>query len=121
MSTPTSRTLEHFRSLGFTVQVVERWNPYARIRQDLFNVIDIIAAGEAGLFGIQACAGSSHAARRTKALAEPKLRTWLEAGGRFEVVSWSKRVQEGKKRKAWACRREEIVLRGEELVVRFRE
>ena len=28
---------------GFIAQIVERWNPFARVRQDLFQVIDIVA------------------------------------------------------------------------------
>jgi hypothetical protein len=109
MSSPTSRTLERLRSDGWTAQVVEKWNPHARIRQDLFNVIDIVAI-KAGhkILGVQACAGASHAARRTKSLAEPKLFTWLAAGGTFEIWSWAKRGPRGE-RKVWTLRVEPIV------------
>jgi len=119
MTSPTQRTLAHFRSLGFTIQVVERWCNYSRRRIDLFGVIDLVAVhAELGVVGVQACAGASHAARRLKAIDEPKLLTWLQAGGRFEVVSWAKRGARGK-RKAWACRREELVARGGLIVSRF--
>lgn len=43
MSSPTQRTLAECRKRGYTAQVVEKWNPHARIRQDLFGVIDIVA------------------------------------------------------------------------------
>lgn len=120
--TPTARTLAECRKRGWLAQVVEKWNPHARIRQDLFGCIDILAVvprreflglhdewfvERSRIVGIQACAGSSHAARRTKALAEPRLRAWIEAGGRFEVWSWAK--QGGRnKRKTWTLRTEEV-------------
>lgn len=105
---PTQRSLKLARELGFTAAVVERWNPHAKIRQDLFGVIDLLLVKHGiGIVGVQACAGASHAARRAKSLAETKLVEWLHAGGRFEVWSWSKRGARGK-RKLWEVRREEI-------------
>lgn len=104
---PTSRSLAECRRRGWIAQVVEKWNPHARVRQDLFGCIDIVAVQEGQILGIQACAGSSHAARRDKALAEPRLRAWLDAGARFEVWSWAKQGPRGK-RKTWTLRREEV-------------
>jgi hypothetical protein len=43
MSSPTQRSLRHMRDLGYLVAVVEHWNPHARIRQDLFGWIDLLA------------------------------------------------------------------------------
>lgn len=107
-SKPTQRCIETLKELGFQYEVVERWNHYARIRQDLFNVIDIVAVRPGiGILGIQATSGTNHAKRRAKSIAEPLLRGWLESGGRYEVWSWSKRGERGK-RKVWTLRREEI-------------
>lgn len=93
-----------------TVAVVERWNPYARIRQDLFGCIDIVALEpHTAIIGVQTTSGSNLAARRTKALAEPRLRLWLEAGGAFTLHGWSKQGQRGK-RKLWTLREEQITL-----------
>ena len=41
---PTQRTLKRLRDSGdyALIQVVEKWNPFARIRQDLWN-FDILA------------------------------------------------------------------------------
>ncbi len=60
-----------------------------------------------GILGIQACAGSSHAARRDKILAEPRMLQWLQAGGRLELWSWSKRGPRGA-RKSWTLRAEDF-------------
>jgi hypothetical protein len=106
--TPTQRALAFYKELGFVCAVVEKWNPHAKIRQDLYGCIDILCCRRGvGIIGVQACAGASHAARRTKACAEPKLAEWLAAGGRFEVASWSKKGPRGK-RKTWQIRRDEI-------------
>ena len=107
--TPTQRTLAECKRRGWTAGVVERRIPYKPISVDLFGCIDIVVAMPDGIVGIQACAGSSHAARRAKALAEPRLRAWLGAGARFEVWSFAKRGKRGK-RKTWALRVEAVTL-----------
>lgn len=91
-SSPTARTLALLRCEGYTAQVVERWNPHARIRQDLFGVIDVVAirADETGVLGIQATSGDNVSARLHKAKDAEALRTWLAAGNRFEVWGWRK-------------------------------
>ena len=108
MTSPTQRTLAEAKKLGFTSQVVEKWNSFARRRIDLFGVIDVVAVMPGvGIVGIQTTSGSCHAARRAKALAEPRLAAWLASGGRFEIWSWGNRGERGK-RKEWTLRREEI-------------
>lgn len=108
MASPTQRTLAHCRKAQWTAQVVEKWNPHARIRQDLFGCIDLLVLN-GGILGVQACAGSSHSARTKKALAEPRLKTWLLSGGRFEVWSWAKRGPRGQV-KRWTLRRTSVEL-----------
>lgn len=39
MTNPTQRTLAAFRELGYRVQVVERWNPHARVRVEVREVV----------------------------------------------------------------------------------
>lgn len=105
---PTARSLDELKSLGFAAQVVERWNAFAKKRVDLFGVIDVVAVKPGvGVLGVQATSGTNHAARRAKALAEPRLRVWLASGGRFEVWSWEKQGARGD-RKLWTLRRQEI-------------
>ena len=106
---PTQRALAHCKKQGWTAQVVEKWNPFAHVRKDLFGVIDLVVLDGkgGGPLGVQVTAGSAHAARRTKALAEPRLATWLSSPARFQVWSFAKRGDAGK-RKLWALRIEEI-------------
>jgi regulator of sigma D len=100
---PTQRSLAWLRLRGYTAQVVEKWNPHAKIRQDLFGCIDVVACFPGVLVGVQACAGSSVSARLKKALAEPRLVDWLRAGGAFVVHGWRKVGAKGK-RKQWDVR-----------------
>ena len=106
--TPTARSLKHLRSLGWTAAIVERWNPYAKVRQDLFGIIDIVALRPRICLGVQTTIGAHHADRIAKAMAEPRLLPWLLAGCRFQVWSWAQRGPRGK-RKLWTLRIEEIV------------
>lgn len=109
MTTPTARTLALFRAMGYTCAVVERWNQYARVRQDVYGFGDILAMHpDHGIALLQACAGASHAARLDKVRAEPRCWDWLRAGGRVAVVSWRKGGPEGK-RKLWTVRTEWVV------------
>jgi hypothetical protein len=111
MSTsPTARTLKLLRAEGYLCEVVERWNPYARIRQDLFGFIDVLAVSGLATVGIQATDGSDHARRRKKILGHKNAGAWLNGGARqLEVWSWDKQGPRGK-RKLWTVRREAITL-----------
>jgi len=52
----TQRTLKALRNDGWLVVVAERWNPYARKRQDLFGRIDLVAIKPGvGIMGVQVC------------------------------------------------------------------
>jgi hypothetical protein len=126
MTKPTQRTIAELKQLGFVFQVVEHWNAWARRRVDLFGIGDILAMREGiGLLLIQTTSGDNHAKRRTKAMAEPRLLTWLKCGGRFEIFSWAKRrstdiLVNGKRtrRKDWKLWRQELVLQDGAIVAR---
>ena len=97
--TPTQRTLKKLRDEGYTAAVVEKWNPHARIRQDLFGVVDVIGIREGETLAVQATSGSNVSSRVKKitdAEATPMIRA---AGWRFVVHGWRKGAN-GR----WACR-----------------
>ncbi|MDH5251877.1 MAG: hypothetical protein OEW25_01010 [Nitrospira sp.] len=98
---PTQRTLAELRKRGYTAYVVERWNPHAKIRQDLFGFIDILGMrpGEP-LLAIQATSAGNVNARVTKIMATPLSQDWISTGSRLEVWGWAKRGAKGK-RKLW--------------------
>lgn len=114
---PTQRTLALLKAEGWTAAIVEKWNPWAKIRQDLFGCIDILAIipphsiyAKGEIKGVQATSSSNHSARVNKSIAIPALKTWLRAGGVFEVWSWSKKGPRGK-RKTWTVKKEAITLK----------
>ena len=104
-TSPTARTLALLRAQGFTAQVVERWNPHSRTRQDLYGTGDVLAFDQNGTLLVQACAGASTAARCKKAAANPNLAAWLSErlARQFVVIAWRKIGPRGK-RKTWQPR-----------------
>ena len=98
---PTQRSLKVLRDHGATVAVVERWNPYAKIRQDLFGFADLLAlAPGKGIYAIQVCSdnGGDVAERVRKILGCEHARTFVECGGFIAVHGWGKRGAKGKKK-----------------------
>lgn len=84
--------------------MVEKWNPHARIRQDLFGFADIVAvktpdvAGwwESATLYVQVTSGSNHAARRTKLRALPAVATIKAAGNSVWILSFAKSKKTGR-------------------------
>ena len=88
--TPTQRTLAKLRADGWTTAIVEHWNAHARVRQDLFGFIDILALRDGETLAVQATSGSNVAARVAK-IAESKTAPIVrKAGWRIEVWGWRK-------------------------------
>jgi len=73
VSSPTQRSLADLRKRYPFVAVVEKWNPHARIRQDLFGIIDIVCVGPDGTVGVQSTSGSNVSARIRKMAESPAL------------------------------------------------
>jgi len=120
--TPTQRTLKALKGKGLTCGIVERWLPIPGIpgggkRQDLFNILDIIAIAPGRTIGVQSC-GQSFAAH-LKTLTEDRAeesRAWIEAGNELELWGWRKlkaKKQDGSYGKAmrWAPRVRVITLK----------
>lgn len=114
MTTPTQRSLAVLRKCEDwdLVEVVERWNQWAGIRNDLFGFIDILVCSKDVTLGIQATSSSNHNARVTKILTHPYAAKWLACPWReIEVWSWGKRkVKRGGKAFRYVLRRSKIVL-----------
>lgn len=121
MVSPTQRSLKALRAAGWQVAVVERWNPFVGpknpktgrpvgIRQDLWGFGDLLGCDVTRMIAIwQVTSGSNLAARRTKILAEPRAKVWLQAGGYIWLHGWAKQGARGK-RKVWTCRIEQVTL-----------
>lgn len=99
--TPTQLSLRHLRDAGWPlVEVVERWNPHARIRQDLFGILDVIAVGPEGTLGVQTTSASNVSSRLRKIEDHDSLAPLREAGWALHVHGWQK------KNNRWVLQRE---------------
>lgn len=116
--TNTQRTLRALRQRGLVAAIVERWNQYAGvhgIRQDLFNIIDVLALDpQKGVIGVQSCAGSGWSAHWRKLTEEQAQSTidWLSTPGcSLELWAWRKvKLKRGGKAERWEPRVKEIHL-----------
>jgi len=90
LSSPTSRSLALLKEQGYITAVVEKYNPHARIRQDLFGFIDILALRDGETLAVQATSGSNVAARVAKIAESETAPIVRKAGWRIEVWGWRK-------------------------------
>ena len=104
MSSPTQRSLKYLRARGMVAQVVEKFNHFAKIRQDLFGVIDIVAMSRLeGIVGVQTTTYSNMSARREKIKFSNLAYIWLESGGHIWLHGW-KKLKNGR----WELKEERI-------------
>jgi len=109
MTSPTQRTLKYLRAEGYTVAVVEKFNTYAKVRQDLFGILDILAMkpGLPWLLGIQTTTTANLAHREKKIRESPHFDLWRNTGNKIMVHGWAKRGPR-KKRKVWTLTAKDI-------------
>ena len=101
--TPTELTLRQLRADGWPlVQVVEVWNPHARIRQDLFGLVDVLAVGPQGTLAVQTTSRANVSARVRKIADSPTIAAIREAGWTVLVHGWE---QPGGPRTRWVLGR----------------
>lgn len=111
-TSPTQRSLSLLRKTGYIAQVVEHFNVFAHIRQDLWGFIDILAMknGIRGILGVQTTTQSNATAHEEKIRNSPAFKIWIATGNRMEIHGWAKRGGRGK-RKLWTVGRKEIKLK----------
>ena len=117
---PTQRTLKALRARGLKSAVVEKWNSFAKIRQDLFGIIDILSlCPETGVIGVQST-GQDFSGHRRKLMEEKAQECidWLSVPGTsLELYGWRKlKVKHGGKAMRWKARIARITLVGGELM-----
>lgn len=125
------RSKKYLENLGWHVAIVERWNQWAHIRQDLYGLHDLVAVrhDSNGVWGINATEDNggvqAHITKYLNGWDDPKrgrqppnhtLPVWLAAGNRFSIMGWGKRNQDGRgSRKVWTMRLIEMYLDGAEV------
>ncbi len=105
--TPTQLTLRELKNNGWTCQVVEKWNPWAKIRQDLFGCIDVVAVhpDHKGVLGIQATTKTHITTRCKKINDNDNAQVWMEAGNDLYVWGWFK------EKNKWTHKKVKMLLR----------
>ena len=113
MPSPVERTLKALRDAGWTVHVVEHFNPHVKVRQDFGGFADLLAYGcGPGVVAVNCTTDdyeiAEHVrkfkgkpskrepnppAKKLAALARiaEKVRHWLASGNRLLVTGWAKR------------------------------
>lgn len=112
------RSLGEMRSREWIAGVTERWNPHARIRQDLFGVFDLIAVTptvcdaetvttiSGQIVGVQVKSDGDGARKAQEKIdSAPVARMWLDAGGGIEIWVWRRVKPRGTKQVRWKLRR----------------
>lgn len=86
---PTQRTLAEMRKRGYTCEVVEHWNPHARVRKDLYGFIDVLCLGDNEVIGVQATSYSNVSARVKKIAEHENVAAVRRAGIALLVHGWN--------------------------------
>jgi hypothetical protein len=87
---PTERSLKALKELDYLPVVVERWNAFAKIRQDLWGWCDILAIKRGEVLAVQVTTASNVSARIKKIQESETVAKVREAGIRIEVHGWEK-------------------------------
>lgn len=106
---PLTRSLALLRKRGYVAEKVEHpWNPYSKVRQDLFGVFDILYFGGGKIGGVQVTTKSGHPGEHARKLRRwAHLTEWWNCGGRAILHVWKKTGPRGK-RKTWTVEEKEL-------------
>ena len=89
-TSPTENSLKYLRKQGYTVAVVEHWNPHARIRQDLFGFVDLLAIRGSETLAVQSTSWANTASRVGKIAEHENVGFVRDAGWAIHVHGWRK-------------------------------
>jgi len=86
---PTQRSLEYLRELGYHCEIVEKWNSFTKQRKDLWGWCDILAIRKDEVLAVQVTA--SAVANRIKKIQESTTVALVrDAGIKIHVHGWRK-------------------------------
>lgn len=89
-TSPTQRSLKMMRDQGYLCEVTERWNQWAKIRQDLFNFVDILCIKDGKTVAVQTTSYSNMSARIKKIKELDTYPIVRSAGWEIVVHGWKK-------------------------------
>lgn len=104
---PTARSLQHLRALGYKAEVVEKTIPHTFIKKDCFGADILALKARLPILAVQ-CTTGDHVSHRIEKLREAGfIDLWRSVGASIEVWGWSKQGPRGE-RKTWILRREAL-------------
>lgn len=90
VTSPMTLSLERLKVDGYVPFKTEHWNAFARIRQDLFGFVDLLALKKGEVLAVQ-CTSWANVSSRVKKIAEHEnIGVVRDAGIRIEVWGWKK-------------------------------
>jgi hypothetical protein len=78
------------RDQGYLCEVTERWNQWAKVRQDLFNFVDILCIKDGKTVAVQTTSYSNISARIKKIQGLDSYPIIKSAGWEIVVHGWKK-------------------------------
>ena len=87
---PTQRSLKYLREQGYMAAVTEKFNQFARVRQDRWGFVDILALKENETLGVQCTSASNVSARVRKIAESDTVANVRKAGWKIHVHGWTK-------------------------------
>lgn len=94
--TPSQRSLKLLRESGWVPWIVERWNQHARIRQDMYGFVDIVAIKPNKTLAVQTTSWSNISARKQKIIHSDLVLDVLGAGWEINIHGWRKNKKTGR-------------------------
>lgn len=90
MVSPTQRSLKYLRNHNWHCEVVERFSPFTRVRQDLLGFADLLCLQRGLTPLLVQVTSAGWAARVRKINNEPRACLALASGFQIEVHGWRK-------------------------------
>jgi len=97
-TSPTQLSLKKLREEGYLVAITERWNAFAKIRQDMFGFIDLLAIKDGEILAVQTTTASNMSARASKIADSEHVGMVRKSGMKIHIHGW---IKNGRK---WECK-----------------
>ena len=99
---PTQLTLRKLRAEGYRADIVEHWNQFARVRKDLFGIIDVLGVRYGQTIGVQCTTFGNRLSSVKKMVESDAIGDLRDADWTLEVHGWRK------VKNRWVCTTEDV-------------
>ena len=92
---PLQRSVKQLRAEGWIVAKVEHWNPWGKVRQDLFGILDLLCIQDIHTLGVQVTTMGQKQPHMRKMKASKMLPLLKKANWIIILHSWRKLKKTG--------------------------